>query len=210
MKCFCFFVALAVLHAQGNPDLGSGGVWLPHHVADIGSKIDVPFQPWAKQKFQQNSAQKNQTDLRCLPPGVPRITFMARPFEIVQTGNRIMFLYEGGGHVFRQVWMDGRDHPKNSNPNWLGHSTGRWEGSTLVVDSVGFNDMTWLDDAGHPHSERLHVSEKYTRTGPMAMKYEAVIDDPGAYTKSWTASNTFSFRKGGRLAEDICLDKISK
>ena len=211
MKSFCFFAGLAVLHAQSKPDLGSDGVWLPRHVADMASKVNVPFQDWAKQKFQENHAKKqSETDLRCLPPGVPRITFMARPFEIVQDSNRIVFLYEGGAHIFRQVWMDGRAHPKNLNPNWQGHSIGHWEGDTLVVDTVGFNDVTWLDDAGHPHSERLHVVEKYTRTDPMTMKYEVVIDDPGAYTQSWTSSSTLSSRKGGRLEEDICLDKISK
>ena len=108
---------------------------------------------------------QSEMDLRCLPPGVPRIMLKARPFEIVQTPNRILFVYEGGGHVWRQIWMDGRAHPKDPNPNWLGHSIGHWEGDTLVVDSVGFNDQTWLDDAGHPHTEQLHVIEKYTRTG---------------------------------------------
>jgi hypothetical protein len=216
---YCFLlVALAVIHAQGQvprladgPDLGSGGVWLARHVADLGSKIDVPFQGWAKLRFQENSARKqSETDLRCLPPGVPRITLQTRPFEIVQTSSRILFVYEGGAHVWRQVWMDGRAHPKDPNPNWLGHSIGHWEGDMLVVDSVGFNDMTWLDDAGHPHTERLHVIEKYARTDPMTMKYEVVIDDPGAYTQSWTSSSSLSFLRGGKLEEDICLDKISK
>jgi hypothetical protein len=219
MKYCYFLAALAVVHAQGqiprladgNPDLGSDGVWLPLHVTDLAPKADVPFQAWAKLKFQENNAMKrSETDLRCLPPGVPRITLMARPFEIVQTANRILFLYEGGGHVFRQVWMDGRGHPKDPNPDWLGHSIGHWEGDALVVDTVGFNDMTWLDDAGHPHTERLHVSERYARTDPLTMKYEVVIDDPGAYSRSWTSSSSLSFRRGEKLAEDICLDKISK
>jgi hypothetical protein len=206
---YCFlFCVLAVMRAQ---DLGGDGVWLPAHVADIASGADVPFQPWAKLKFQENHAmQRNDLDLRCLPPGVPRITLMARPFEIVQTPNRILLVYEGGAHVFRQVWMDGRAHPKDPNPNWLGHSIGHWEGDALVVDSVGFNDRTWLDDAGHPHTEQLHVIEKYTRTGPLTMNYDVVINDPGAYTHPWTASSTLAFRPGEKLAEDTCLDKISK
>jgi hypothetical protein len=217
MKYCCLFCALAVMHAQGqvHPDLGSDGVWLPAHVADLAStvvpKSDVPFQPWAKLKFQQNHAAKqNELDLRCLPPGVPRIMLMARPFEIVQTPSSTLFVYEGGAHVWRQVWMDGRAHPKDPNPNWLGHSIGRWERDTLVVDSVGFNDRTWMDDAGHPHTEQLHLIEKFTRTGPLVMKYEVVIDDPGAYTQSWTSSSSLSFRPGEKLAEDICLDKISR
>lgn len=216
---YCWLLAALVLHAQGQiprlpdgrPDLGGDGVWLPRHVADVGSGIDVPFQPWSKLKFQENNAGKqSETDLRCLPPGVPRIGLMARPFEIVQTPNRILFVYEGGAHVWRQVWMDGRAHPKDPNPDWLGDSIGRWEGDTLVVDSVGFNDRTWLDDVGHPHTERLHTIERYTRIDLKTMKYEVEIDDPGAYTKSWTAGADLSFTAGGKLEEDICLDKASK
>jgi hypothetical protein len=219
MKYCCVLAALAVMQTQGqalrladgSPDLGGDGVWLPRPVADLAAKADVPFQAWAKLKFQENSALKrNETDLRCLPPGVPRITLMPRPFEIVQTPKQILFLYEGGGHLWRQVWMDGRAHPKDPNPDWLGHSIGHWEGDALVVDSVGFNDMTWLDDAGHPHTERLHVIEKYSRTDPMTMKYDIVIDDPGAYTQSWTSSSTLSFQRSEKLAEDICLDKVSR
>jgi len=203
---------LAVFSAQAQiPDLGSGGIWLPAHVADLAPKADVPFRPEAKLKFQTNHAMKqSEMDQRCLPPGVPRIMLQARPFEIVQTPNRILFVYEGGGHVWRQVWTDGRAHPKDPNPNWLGHSIGHWEGGTLVVDSVGFNDQTWLDDAGHPHTEQLHVIEKYTRVDRSAMKYEVTIDDPGSYTKSWKSGNSLSFRPGEKLQEDICLDKIPK
>ncbi len=211
MKCF-FLFSLALISAQAQvPDLSGDGVWLPRPIPDLAPNPNVPFQPWAKLKFQENHATK-QSDpaARCLPPGVPRIMLMARPFEIVQTPNRIVFVYEGGAHVWRQVWMDGRRQPKDPNPNWLGHSIGHWEGATLVVDSIGFNDQTWLDDAGHPHTEQLHVIERFTRTGPLAMKYEVTIDDPGAYTQTWTSSSSFSFRPGEKLQEDICLDKISK
>ncbi len=210
----CWVVALFAAvsaRAQPAPDLGSGGVWLPQSVPDIAGKIDPPFLGWARQRFLENKASKqNDTASRCLPPGVPRIMFQARPFEIVQAANRILFVYEGGTHVWRQVWMDGRAHPKDPNPNWLGHSTGKWDAETLVVDSVGFNDKTWLDDAGHPHTEQLNVTERLTRIGPAVMKYEVTIDDPGAYARAWTASSMLTFRKGERLAEDICLDKLSK
>jgi hypothetical protein len=213
MKYCCLFAVLAALNAraEGPPDLGGDGVWLPRHVANLASKTDVAFEPWSRQRFQENSAApRSETDSRCLPPGVPRITLMPRPFQIVQTAGRILFLYEGGAHVWRQIWMDGRAHPKDPNPNWLGDSIGHWEDDTLVVDSVGFNAMTWLDDAGHPHTEQLHVIEKYTRTAPLAIKYEVEIDDPGAYTHSWKSSSTLAFRRGEKLAEDICLDKIPK
>ena len=171
---YCFVIAaLAVLHAQGqvprtadgHPDLGGGGVWLPAHVADLASDVNVPFQGWSKAKFQANQVMKqNDLDLRCLPPGVPRITLTARPFEIVQTPQRILFMYEGGAHVWRQVWMDGRGILKIRIPIGWAIPSGAGRDDTLVVDAVGFNDRTWLDDAGHPHTERLHVIEKYTRT----------------------------------------------
>ncbi len=207
MRAWFFLAALAVLPLQAQtPDLS--GVWLPEPVHDMATGIDVPLLPWAKAKFEENSAAKqSETDRRCLPPGVPRIMWMARPFEIVQTSSRILFLYEGGAHVWRQVWMDGRSHAKDPNPDWLGHSIGRWEGATLVVDSIGFNDHTWLDDAGHPHTEQLHVIERFTRTAANTMRYEVTIDDPGAYARPWTVRSTVSFRPGGRLEEDICLDK---
>ena len=220
MKYRCILVAaLALAQAQGqfprlddgHPDLGSDGVWLPRPLADLAAAAKIPFQARAQQKFQGNSTDtKRDPVLRCLPPGVPRIMLMARPFEIVQTKERILLVYEGGAHVWRQVWMDGRAHPKEPNPNWLGHSIGRWEEETLVVDTTGFNDMTWLDDAGHLHTEQLHVVERFTRTSATAMKYEVTIDDPGAYTQSWTFGSSFSFHPGEKLAEDICLDKISR
>jgi hypothetical protein len=209
MKARLFTAALAITcaHAQ-TPDLS--GVWLPDPITNIASGREVPLQAAAKIKFRENSGKQSETDRRCLPPGVPRIMFLARPFEIVQTPHRILFLFEGSGHVWRQIWTDGRPHPSDPNPDWLGHSIGHWEGGTLVVDTVGFNDKTWLDDAGHPHTEQLHVIEKFTRTKPLAMKYEVVIDDPGAYMQTWAVGSTFAFRPGERLAEDICLDKISK
>ena len=185
-----------------GPDLGSGGVWLPKHVADAAPPKEAPSKGPA--------IGGNDPSTRCLPPGVPRIMLQSRPFEIVQTRNRILILFEGGAHVFRQIWMDGREHPKDPNPDWLGDSVGHWDGNTLVVDSVGFNDKTWLDDAGHRHTERLHVTEKFTRVSPRSMQYEALLDDPGAYAQSWTVRNTFSFEPGGTLAEDICLDKIAR
>jgi hypothetical protein len=212
MKYCLFLAAVVVLHAQArvHPDFSGDGVWVPRQVADIAEGADIPLQPWAKAKFQENSGKPSETDRRCLPPGVPRIMFQSRPFEIVQEANRILFLYEGGAHVWRQVWMDGRDRPKDPNPDWLGHSIGQWSGDTLVVDTVGFNDRTWLDDAGHPHTEQMHVIEKFTRTDSVTMKYEVTIDDPGAYTKTWMSTSTLAFHPGEKLAEDICLDKISK
>jgi len=193
--------------AFGQADLGGNGVWFPRRIPDLARGVPVPFLPAAQAQFEANQrAKQNPNDARCLPPGVPRIVLTPEPFQIVEQPNRILFLYEAGAHVWRNIWMDGRPHPKDPNPSWLGDSIGHWEGKTLVVDSVGFNDKTWLDDAGHPHTEQLHVIERFTRTSPSSMKYEVTIEDPGAYSKPWTASATIPFRQGERLQEFICLE----
>jgi len=215
----CAFLPAQVLHlADGTPDLGGKGIWYPRRVGDVAStrwrteksadrNIDVPSLPWAKTRFEENrSGRQIDTADRCLPPGVPRMMFTPEPFAIVQESKRIIFLHEGGAHVWRFVWMDGRPHPKDPNPSWMGDSVGHWEGGTLVIDAIGFNDKTWLDDAGHPHSEQLHVIERYTRTGPLTMKYEVTIDDPGAYSKQWSNSVTIPFRPGEALNEYICQE----
>jgi hypothetical protein len=169
--------------------------------------VDVPFLDWARTKFEANRGNRLEDSAsRCLPLGIPRSVFAAEPFEIVQQPNRIVFIYEAGAHVWRNVWMDGRPHPKDPNPSWMGDSIGHWEGGTLVVDAVGFNDKTWLDAAGHPHTEQLHVTERYTRTGPLTLKYEVTIDDPGAYSKPWSNSVTIPFHRGDGLQEYICQE----
>ncbi|HEX5227237.1 MAG TPA: hypothetical protein VFW44_05980 [Bryobacteraceae bacterium] len=203
MKWLCFFAVLPL--AAQVPDIS--GVWLPQHISNLAPAASVSLLPAAKAQFQANSGKRPETDARCLPPGVPRIMLQSRPFEIVQDSNRILFLFEGGGHVWRQIWMDDRAQPKDPNPDWLGHSIGHWEAATLVVDTVGFNNQTWLDDSGLPHSEQLHVIEKFTRTAPGKMKYSVRIDDPGAYSKPWESSSILTFQPAARLAEDICLDK---
>ncbi|HEY6347077.1 MAG TPA: hypothetical protein VIY49_36770 [Bryobacteraceae bacterium] len=208
--------------ADGTPDLGGNGVWHPHRVGDLAAKawknggaleksadrnVDVPFLPWAKTRSEENRAgQQPDSAARCLPPGVPRIVLTAEPFEIVQQPKRILFIYEAGAHVWRNVWMDGRPHPHDPNPSWLGDSIGHWDRDTLVVDAIGFNDKTWLDDAGHPHTEQLHVVERYTRNSALSMTYEVMIEDPGAYAKPWSNRTTISFRPGETLQEYICLE----
>lgn len=204
----------APLWAQA--DFGGNGVWFPRAIPDIAvggeAKVEVPFQQWAKSKFEENRVHpENDSVSKCLPEGVPRIAFTANAFEIVQLADRIEFLYEGGTHIWRTVWMDGRAHPREPNPTWMGDAIGRWEGATLVVDSTGFNDRTWLDAAGHPHTQQLHLIERYTRRGARAMRYEVTIDDPGAYTHSWSVRATIPFKAGGKLREYVCENgKISK
>jgi hypothetical protein len=206
---------------DGHPDLGNAkGSWNPRIIANIAGTgadasrspvdkvIDVPFQPWAKKVYDQRLAnlQKDDPEARCLPPGVPRMMATPFPFQIFQLPDRVLFLFEGGAHVWRVIFMDGRSHPKDPNPTFLGDSIGHWDGDTLVVDAIGFNDETWLDQDGHPHSESLHVIERYTRTDEMTLRYEATIDDPKAYTKPWTTSYTIPWSPTAELYEYICQE----
>ena len=125
-------------------------------------------------------------EAKCYLPGVPRITYMPYPFQIVQTPAQLAFLYEYV-HATRNVFV-GSEHPPGHIDWWMGDSRARWEGDTLVVDVVDFNDATWFDRAGNFHSDELHVIERYTRTGPDHMKYEATIEDPKVFTRPWSIS----------------------
>ena len=102
-------------------------------------------------------------------------------------------------HWVRQIWMDGRAHPTDRAPNWMGHSIGKWDGDTLVVDLVGLNDLTWLDASGRPHSDALHVVERYRRIGHDTLEIELTFDDPKAYTKPWTGKQSSSWTRMGRV-----------
>jgi hypothetical protein len=144
-------------------------------------------------------------EARCLPPGIPRMQATPFPFQIYQLPDRVMFLYEGGAHVWRIVYMN-RPHPKDVEPTYLGDSVGHWEGDTLVVDVVGFNERTWLDQDGHPHSDKLHVMERYTRVDELTLRYEFTIDDPGAYAAKWGNSYLIPFVPGADLMEYICQE----
>jgi hypothetical protein len=131
----------------------------------------------------------------CLPPGVPRLVMVSLfPIEIVQTPKRIVFMYEYM-NVFRSIPI-GDAHPSDIAPTYLGDSVARWEGNTLVVDVVGFNDKTWLTGTGTFHSEDLHLVERYTRVSKDRIDFEATIDDPKLLTKPWTIRTTMMLREG--------------
>jgi hypothetical protein len=173
----------------------------------------VPFMPWAAAVYDYNSLNESKYDPEgyCLPPGGPRLYATPYPMEIIQQPEhkRIIMIFEGGTHVWREIHMDGRPHPKLDaikGETWLGHSVGRWEGDTLVVDIVGFNEGTWLDYFGHPHTNQLHIVERFTRQSKGRLHYEATIDDPGAYTKPWTVAWDIDWTADGELQEYICQE----
>jgi hypothetical protein len=150
--------------------------------------------------------------IACAPAGPTRITQTGRPFEIVQTPKRVLILYEWD-HWVRHVWMDGRGHPKDSDPTWMGHSIGRWDGDTLVVDTVDINDQSWLDGFGHPHSEALHVVERFRRVNHDTLEVSVVYEDPKVYTKPWNGKVTFQLNPdpNGELIEWVnCEDRINR
>jgi hypothetical protein len=170
---------------------------------------DIPYQPWAAAKKQENFANRataDPTEANCFMPGVPRATYMPFPFEIVQTPKKIAITYEFA-HALRAIPLDGSPHPDGLPDAWMGDSRGRWEGNTLVVDVKNFNDQTWLDHAGNFHSDELHVVERYTLTDPSHIQYEATIEDPKVFTKPWKMSMPL-YRitdKNARLLEYECV-----
>ena len=187
--------AAAPKTSDGKPDLS--GVWQAEgqeYFFDLAAGLkpeDVAMLPWASALQQQRVARAHGDDplARCLPQGVPRInTNGLFPFKIIQTPGLIVILYEQL-NLFRQVFMDGRKLAGSPNPTWLGYSVGRWDGDTLVVDTMGFNDQTWLDtEKGHPASEALHVTERFRRKDFGNLEVRATIDDPKTYTKPWTTN----------------------
>ena len=157
---------------------------------------EIPYQPWALAKKKENFANRRTADpeSKCYLPGVPRITYMPYPFRIVQARDQVTILYEYV-HAIRYVYMNGNPHPPGHIDWWMGDSRGRWEGNTLVVDAIHFNEDTWLDRAGNFHSDALHVVERYTPAGPDHMTYEVTIEDPKVFTRPWKMSMPLYRRK---------------
>ena len=149
---------------------------------------EIPYQPWALKKKQENYANRQTADpeASCFLPGVPRITYMPYPFQIFQTPKQITIAYEFV-HAERNIYLDS-PHPKGPLEFWMGDSRGRWEGETLVVDVVYFNDRTWFDRAGNFHSEELHVVERYSLVDRDHINYEVTIEDPKVFTRPWKIS----------------------
>jgi len=202
--------AAAPKRADGSPDFSGiwqaiNGKYLNNLAADI-KPGDLPIQPWAQEltnerKTGAHAAEEPQAS--CLPPGLPRINATPLPLKIYQMPGVVVILYEAYG-IYRQVFLDGRVPVKDANPAWLGYSTGRYEGDALVVDTVGLNGKTWLDQTGHPATESLHVTERFRRREFGRLEIETTIDDPKAYTKPWTAVEPLELLPGTELIEFVC------
>jgi len=169
---------------------------------------EVPFQPWARALYEYREANLFEPHTRCKPSGGPRqfITPGGTEFVDIPETKTIYVFDENGPQTFRVIYMDGRQHPKDLVPSFYGHSIGHWEGDTLVVDTVGFNERFWMERQGSPHTDRLHLIERFTRTDANTMKIEITIDDPGAYTATWTTGFFLRWGANEEAAEYICQD----
>ena len=205
--------------ASGKPDLSgvwqSGGVSLygePGIAAQRAPSVNpppkrepIPYQTWAAEKSKQFTPVDDPT-LSCLLPGVPRITSMPMPFEIVQTPKEVVITYESF-HAFRIIPFDDQlRHPGDLVPTWMGDSTARWDGDTLVVDVTGFNDKTWISGTGSFHSEALHVVERFQLNGDDTITYTATVTDPKVLTKPWVTGNVLRRPPNTRVEEYECIE----
>jgi hypothetical protein len=172
---------------------------------------DIPYLPAAAAKKKENFENRLTADpeIKCYLPGVPRATYMPYPFQIVQTPKFIMMAYEFAGAT-RTIYMG--KAPPNPVDSWMGHSVGRWEGDTLVVDVTRLNDQTWFDRAGNFHSDGLHVVERYTPLSPDALTYEATIEDPKVFSRPWKMSMPLYRRldKNAQLMEFKCVEFVEE
>ena len=199
---------------DGTIDLGDG-VWFG---GGSGNDISVglpkgeslPLLPWAKALLEDRK-KRNEDDPTnwCLPAGPPRVT--PYPSRFVQNytlkPTHMFILYEGTIHTYRQIFMDGRKHPADLDPTWLGHSIGWWEKDTLVIDTVGYNDKSWFDHIGTPHTEQLHTTERWTRINKGSMVNVITMDDPGAYSRPFTLTfNAQLAPAGDELMENFCQE----
>jgi hypothetical protein len=199
---------------EANAGLGVGGTGRNPQAPTILSSNDrppdrepAPYQEWAAKKVLEAFNRRGIDDptSRCLPAGIPRTVMLGLfPQQIVQTPNVIVILYEYMS-AFRVIPID-QPHPDDLLPSYMGNSVGRWDGDTLVVDVIGFNDKTWLAGTGTFHSEALHITERYTRVNKDRINYEVTIDDPNVLTKPWVLRSSLMLREGTRLQEYICAE----
>ena len=206
-----------------GPSPGIAGVWVParEFVRSFNADEVPPMQPWAEKEFNalreglsDPNARRDDMDpaTNCAPLGFPRILMIPLPTEIIQLPGKVLMLFEWD-HWIRPIYTDGRDHPKDDDldPTWMGHAIGRWDGDTLVVDTVGLkgNGVTWIDTVGHPHTEALHIVERWRRIDYDTLQVDFTFDDPKAYTKPWKGQYVFTLKPDWEVVEYVnCEDHL--
>jgi hypothetical protein len=189
--------------------LGAVGSVPPSVGVVVGGEI--PYKPEAlKQKKENQDNWLNlDPEIKCYLPGVPRATYMPQPFQILQSATQIFIAYQYAGAV-RNIYL--KDPGPAQVDAWMGQSFGKWEGDTLVVDVTGFNDRTWFDRAGNYHTDALHVVERYTRTSPDVIAYEATIEDPNVFTRPWKIAMSLYRRqeKNAQILDFKCVEFVEE
>ena len=190
---------------DGKPDFS--GIW--NGQRPVPNQEPPAMLPWAEKLTKERTENYSAEDpeARCLPGGVPR----AAPYhyQLVQTPKLLLMLFEGNIHSFRQIFLDRREHPQKLDPLWYGDSIGSWDGDTLAVDTVGFNDKFWFDMAGHPHTTQLHVVERYHRRDYGNLDIGITIEDPGTYTKPWVIQRVSTLETEIEMSEYVCNENNS-
>ena len=187
--------------ADGKPDLS--GYWVAGAASEIGA---AQFEDWAEALFRKRLADdlRDAPTAHCWPIGIMWAATMATPQRAVQSAGLLVLFSEG--QLPRQIFLDGRSHPNDPNPTWLGHSVGRWDEDTLVVDTIGFNDKTWLDMNGHPHTEKMHVVERYRRPDLGHLELELTMEDSSALKKPWIIKRTYNLSLNDDIMEYVCSE----
>jgi len=215
----------SALYAQAPEDGADfSGVWTnspPESTRSFQNsalRADLPpMTAWAQERYDQARPtfgpksvpvlETNDPVYECFRPGTPRIYMHPFPMEIIQTPGRVLMLFEYD-HAVRQIFTDGRDHRTDLAPMWMGDSTGHWEGDTLVVETVNFNDKTWIDRQGVPHSEELRVLERIRLDGDGNLLIDIAIEDPVAFTESWTGQRRYR-PVDWNIEEFACMDNVN-
>ena len=199
--------------AEGKVLLGGAtpeerGVWTPMFsifdpIADLET---VPFQPWARALYDTRQVHELEPHARCKASGASRQFLTPYGVEFVELPEfGELYIFDiGGPHTYRTVYMDGRSHPADLTPSNYGHAIGWWEGDTLFVDTVGYNEDFWFDRRGLPHTEQLHTLERFERRDAETIRYEITIDDPGAYTAPYVGWFDLGWQADTELFEYVC------
>jgi hypothetical protein len=199
-----------LLPEDGGFELVEGNTPLPLHLIDVMAALEpgeTEMEPWAEKLLEQRLESEGLDDpiAYCKPWGITMHAANLLPYKIVQTPDLVLILNEQDT-VFRQVFLDGRKPVEDPVPRWLGYSTGRWEDETLVVETTGFTDQTWLDASGHPHTESLHLTQRFRRPNAGHLEIETTVDDPGTYSNPFTYTISATIMPDDDLLEFFCTD----